>query len=544
VTWARRSAWWWFVATALLLAGVVLWLTQSMLSLEREEVGSRALAESQQRLRLALWRMDSWLSPQLAGEAQRAVDEFARLVAPTETLVALRCELNCEDHLQVPSRGTDAGGTDAVAHPLLAGLRPQITYAELERRLAAAEAQLQAIGGFAATAAPPEIQRSVAEYTNRAQANAQSQMRGSPSPLPTKGAQAVGPLVPMWSAGELPMLLCVRRAPDAQKHKLQILVVDWTRLQRELLALVQDLFPEGVASLAQSDAMTPEEQGRMLASVPARLVTNWSPPMASALPVATILWITWGMTAVALLALGFMLRAAIGYGDRRARFASAVTHELRTPLTTFRMYSEMLADGMVTDPAAQHEYLETLRTESDRLSRVVENVLAWSRLEQGRFASRRERHVLAALLHKQAPTLQQRLAQSGLVLDLDIESGAESLALSTDDEAIGQILFNLIDNAAKYARGARDPHVHVVVRRTANRAQIDVRDHGEGVPAAFAARIFAPFDRGARQAASNDAPGVGLGLPLARALARDLGGELELVPGGDGACFRLTLPCL
>jgi len=118
------------------------------------------------------------------------------------------------------------------------------------------------------------------------------------------------------------------------------------------------------------------------------------------------------------------------------------------------------------------------------------------------------------------------------------------LALSTDDEAIGQILFNLIDNAAKYARGARDPHVHVVVRRTANRAQIDVRDHGEGVPAAFAARIFAPFDRGARQAASNDAPGVGLGLPLARALARDLGGELELVPGGDGACFRLTLPCL
>jgi signal transduction histidine kinase len=544
VTWARRSAWWWFVATALLLAGVVLWLTQSMLSLEREEVGSRALAESQQRLRLALWRMDSWLSPQLAGEAQRAVDEFARLVAPTETLVALRCELNCEDHLQVPSRGTDAGGTDAVAHPLLAGLRPQITYAELERRLAAAEAQLQAIGGFAATAAPPEIQRSVAEYTNRAQANAQSQMRGSPSPLPTKGAQAVGPLVPMWSAGRVADAAV--RSPRAGCAEAQ--TADPRRRLDAPAARVAGAragsVPRGVASLAQSDAMTPEEQGRMLASVPARLVTNWSPPMASALPVATILWITWGMTAVALLALGFMLRAAIGYGDRRARFASAVTHELRTPLTTFRMYSEMLADGMVTDPAAQHEYLETLRTESDRLSRVVENVLAWSRLEQGRFASRRERHVLAALLHKQAPTLQQRLAQSGLVLDLDIESGAESLALSTDDEAIGQILFNLIDNAAKYARGARDPHVHVVVRRTANRAQIDVRDHGEGVPAAFAARIFAPFDRGARQAASNDAPGVGLGLPLARALARDLGGELELVPGGDGACFRLTLPCL
>lgn len=89
MTWARRGAWWWFVATALLLAGVVLWLTQSMLSLERDEVGSRALAESQQRLRLALWRMDSWLSPQLAGEGQRDARDFGKASPPKRSW--LRC---------------------------------------------------------------------------------------------------------------------------------------------------------------------------------------------------------------------------------------------------------------------------------------------------------------------------------------------------------------------------------------------------------------------------------------------------------------------
>lgn len=203
----------------------------------------------------------------------------------------------------------------------------------------------------------------------------------------------------------------------------------------------------------------------------------------------------------------------------------------------------MLADGMVTDPAAQRAYLETLRQESDRLARVVENVLAWSRLEEGRFASRRERHGVGSLLQRLAPPLQRRLADAGMSLRLSVAAAAHDAVLVTDEDAVGQILFNLVDNAAKYARAAALPEVEISAVVEGTQLHIAVRDHGNGVPSAHRTRIFAPFDRGAVPTASNDVPGVGLGLPLARGLARDLGGELRLDAAvSDGAAFVLTLP--
>jgi signal transduction histidine kinase len=283
------------------------------------------------------------------------------------------------------------------------------------------------------------------------------------------------------------------------------------------------------------------EQPSMLASVPARFEANGGDLLASSLPLPWMLSLTWGVTVLGLLVLGFTLRAAIGYGERRARFASAVTHELRTPLTTFRMYSEMLADGVVQDPVAQREYLLTLQRESDRLARVVENVLAWSRLEEGRFTSRRERHAVAGLVDRITPVLQRRLAEASLELAVHVD--ADVAVVHTDEDAVGQILFNLVDNAAKYAREAKDRSVELRVTQRGERVAFTLRDHGPGVPAAVQQRIFAPFDRGAVAASSNDVPGVGLGLALARGLARDLGGELSLEAGGAaGACFRLELP--
>ena len=80
----------------------------------------------------------------------------------------------------------------------------------------------------------------------------------------------------------------------------------------------------------------------------------------------------------------------VALSERRGAFVSAVTHELRTPLTTFRMYAEMLAEGMVPSPEARQKYLETLRREADRLAHLVENVLQYARLERGRPGGRRE----------------------------------------------------------------------------------------------------------------------------------------------------------
>jgi signal transduction histidine kinase len=585
VTRARSGAWWGFAATALVLVGVVTWLTVALLRLDRDEVQARRQAQWQERLRLALWRMDSWLAPQLAREAMRPADEYrsfpsaplawtrglakleadaivvqSPLVTEDSPLFPLHFELGRDGVTspQVP-RGNErdlceANGVDRArldrAAALLARFGEGLPVTELEQKLGGAEELLPTMGCNPISPLDPVVQQQgVNEYSNRQRSIANTQM-----PIQTRdgnandflrGRDGVGPLLPVWLDRDGGQLVFVRRVRAAGSARIQGVLVDWTQLQRELTALVEDLFPAHGVLLTRCEEPAPSEQPSMLASVPARLHAPCHDELASGLPLPAILGTTWGVTLLGLLVLGFTLRAAIGYGERRARFASAVTHELRTPLTTFRMYSEMLADGMVTDPAAQRDYLTTLQRESDRLARVVENVLAWSRLEEGRFTARRARHEVGPLLDRVVPVLQRRLHEAGMVLDVQVDDAARAAVVTTDDDAVGQILFNLVDNAAKYARDASDRRVELRARQADGAVELIVRDHGPGVPAALHARVFAPFDRGAVAASSNEVPGVGLGLALARGLARDLGGDLRLAaaPAGDGgASFVLTLP--
>jgi signal transduction histidine kinase len=123
-------------------------------------------------------------------------------------------------------------------------------------------------------------------------------------------------------------------------------------------------------------------------------------------------------------------------------------------------------------------------------------------------------------------------------LDLD------GLHLKTDPEAVSQILFNLVDNACKYGRGEGGGAVELSAQAAGRVLHLRVRDRGVGVPRRSRRAIFQAFDRGGRDV-SDAHPGVGLGLALARGLARDLGGDLVLepTPGGPGATFCLWLPC-
>jgi signal transduction histidine kinase len=578
---ARGRTWLGFAVTAAVLVGVVAWQTVVLLRLDRDEVQARTQAALQERLRLALWRMDSWLSPQLAREAMRPPAEYRSFPAATTAWTRGLAKLAADDVIvqsplltaelplfplhfelgpngitspQVPvgnerdlceAAGIAADRLDRAAARLRA-FAARLRRDALEQRLGAVESALPSLGcNPISPSDPAPLQQSVHELSNRQRAMLQNVQGAVPDGGPAGAGQSeAGPLVPVWLDGDGDgELVFVRRVRDAAGARLQGLLVDWPRLQQEFVGLVADLFPAACVRLLRCDAPLPAEQPSMLASVPVRLDARHDGPLPSGLPLPMVLAATWGVTLLALGALAFTLRAAIGYGERRARFASAVTHELRTPLTTFRLYSEMLADGMVREPAAQHEYLTTLQREADRLARVVENVLAWSRLEEGRFTARRTTLGVGALVERLVPVLQRRLGEAGMTLVVDVSDGAARTTVTTDEDAVGQILFNLVDNAAKYARGAPDPRVDLTVTAGPGPVVFAVRDHGPGVPAAHRSRIFAPFDRGAVAAGSNDAPGVGLGLALARGLARDLGGELRLqdVPG-QGACFALELP--
>jgi signal transduction histidine kinase len=260
-------------------------------------------------------------------------------------------------------------------------------------------------------------------------------------------------------------------------------------------------------------------------------------------PARLTLVTAWVGVLLAALAVALLLHGAVSLSERRAAFVSAVTHELRTPLTTFKMYSEMLAEDMVPDPAARRHYLETLSVEANRLSHLVENVLAYARLERGSARRREERLSLKELIERVKPRLTQRAGQAEMRLVEDSEPRSLETIVRVDVSAVEQILFNLVDNACKYAAPhATEKAIHLEALPDGKFAMLRVRDHGQGISAAGARRLFQPFSKSADEAAQS-APGVGLGLALCRRLSRSMGGDLRLArPGATGACFELLLP--
>jgi signal transduction histidine kinase len=239
------------------------------------------------------------------------------------------------------------------------------------------------------------------------------------------------------------------------------------------------------------------------------------------------------------------LRGVVALSERRGAFVSAVTHELRTPLTTFRMYAEMLAEGMVPSAEQRQKYLETLRREADRLAHLVENVLQYARLERGKPSRQKETFTVSALLDRVQPPLADRAEQAEMKLVVEIDDEVRSQRLTTDSGAVEQILFNLVDNACKYAAASEDKRIQLRVTRQRRLVSIEVRDHGPGISPTARRRLFTPFSKSAQEAARS-APGVGLGLALSKRLAADLGGRLAMSSNrGDaepGAAFVLTLP--
>jgi signal transduction histidine kinase len=202
----------------------------------------------------------------------------------------------------------------------------------------------------------------------------------------------------------------------------------------------------------------------------------------------------------------------------------------------------MLTGGLVRDEERKAEYLQTLHTETDRLTRLVSNVLDFSRLEKQSPRLEQTRVEVADLLGQVSATWQARChdGEKELVAEDQMSAGA---AVLTDVHLAQQILGNLIDNACKYSRGADDRRIWLRARRAeSGRLALEVEDRGPGIPSGERRSIFKAFCRGG--AADVTAGGVGLGLALAQRWAGLLGGTLTLCSSteGCGACFRLELP--
>ncbi len=344
-----------------------------------------------------------------------------------------------------------------------------------------------------------------------------------------------GPMQPVWIEEQLYL---VRRVHVGGRTRLQAVWLDWPAIRDALTAEVRDLLPE---ARVEPDVGALDRAGRRLASLPVRLDPGPAPrpSRGTSATVLLVLGVAWAAVLLAAFAAVALVIGATALSERRAIFVSAVTHELRTPLTTFRMYTEMLADGMVSDEAKRARYLETLRREAARLGHLVENVLAYARIERGSDRTKRERFRLPDVVERFADRLRDRAAQADMAVELEL--GGDCPEVLADPGAVEQILFNLVDNACKYATAATDRRIHVEVGRDAGQVVLRVRDHGPGVDPTDARRMFSPFSKSAQRAAVS-APGVGLGLALSRRLARAMGGELEHEGRGPGASFALRLP--
>jgi len=222
---------------------------------------------------------------------------------------------------------------------------------------------------------------------------------------------------------------------------------------------------------------------------------------------------------------------------QKTSFVANVSHELKTPLTTIRMYAELLGEGAIVEPEKQSRYLQTIVRESQRLTRLVGNLLDFSRLEQGRREYSTEVVELTGWLPELFATQQVRLTEADLELQYD--NAPATAEIQTDRDALEQIILNLLDNGIKYAAGGK--LLRVSLTATATGYQLVVEDRGPGIPASRRKQIFDKFYRG-DSSLTTRRQGSGLGLSIARQLARDLGGDLTCRPIDQGACFVLTLP--
>ena len=222
--------------------------------------------------------------------------------------------------------------------------------------------------------------------------------------------------------------------------------------------------------------------------------------------------------------------------DKKTAFIAAVTHELRTPLTTLRMHAEMLDQDLVPDDRKKRVY-EELARETERLSRLVENVLAMSKLEEGRWVIEKKKGDLAGAVESVVDSLEPRAKELGFALNFHAEP--ECRTIEFDPRAVELAVQNLVDNALKYAAESKPHEIDIAVEPNEAGVRVVVKDHGPGIAPAMRERVFDRFDRAG---ASEKKPGTGLGLALVRELARAHGGDARILDVTAGLAVAVDFP--
>jgi signal transduction histidine kinase len=238
------------------------------------------------------------------------------------------------------------------------------------------------------------------------------------------------------------------------------------------------------------------------------------------------LWLLWRDT-----------QREVHLAELRSQFVSSVSHELKTPLTAIRMLAETL-QMRSTNPQKHAQYLDTIVNESERLTRLLNNVLDFSRIERGQKDYQLRPGDLARVVESAASTMRFPLMQQGFKFRVDVHD--EIPPMPIDRDALEQAVLNLLSNAMKYSGETRD--VALRLSRQNGHAVIQVEDHGVGIAAKEQKRIFEKFYR-IPTPENGAVSGTGLGLALVAHIAEAHGGSVEVDSVlGKGSTFSIRLP--
>jgi two-component system phosphate regulon sensor histidine kinase PhoR len=368
---------------------------------------------------------------------------------------------------------------------------------------------------------------------------------------------------------EDPFLIVYRTLPDAGGVFVRGLVaaqLDLTRLHQELLptlakglggdgASLAILGPGGefvfgpshlggspIATAALKGPFDFWQVGVFLADVPGAI---------RRLDLRSTLWL-W-LVCLLLATILFASSMFIGRARRQAylaraqtTFVSNVTHELRTPLTSIKMLAELLEmewTGPTADAperrAAAAQYLAIIQRECDRLSRLIDRVLDFSRMEQRARTYRFETQELAPALAEVVESFRPHAEAEGFVLQLSID--ADLPAVRLDADAFAQVMHNLLGNAVRYSENERE--IRVRAYRSGHRVAVDVEDRGIGISKHELPRLFDRFFTGDPSSTARGQGGLGLGLTLSHGIVRAHGGEIKVASKvGRGSTFTVLLP--
>jgi signal transduction histidine kinase len=222
----------------------------------------------------------------------------------------------------------------------------------------------------------------------------------------------------------------------------------------------------------------------------------------------------------------------------KSDFVSNVSHELRTPLSLIRLYAETLEMGRIANADKPQAYYHIIRTESERLSALINNILDFSRIEAGRKEYEFRETDLPSLVRSTLDSYRDQIEQHGFNFEENIDDNIPPVTV--DREAIARSLLNLVNNALKYS--ANDKYLGVKLYRDNGTVKLEVVDHGIGIPRHEQNKVFEKFYRVGDPLVHNT-KGSGLGLSLVRHIVHSHGGDvaLESAPG-KGSKFTVILP--